>query len=117
MRVDVERDAWQTFLESFGERNKMRQTRLEVINKSGDVGTDFWLEDGLALIGTSLDKDGEDAPQVGIILDGETLRDARHQTRTVSRVRRVGHESDEAGRDASLEVEDESGDVTILRFE
>lgn len=117
MRVDVERERWRTFLESFGERNKTRQTRLEVISKSGDVGTDFWLEDGLPLIGANLDKDGEDAPQVEIILDGATMCDARHLTRTVSRVRRMGHETGDAGRDTSLEVEDEGGNVTILRFE
>lgn len=116
MRVDIERHAWPSFLESFGERNKMRPTRLGVISKAGEVSTDFWLEDGLSLIGTSLDADGEDAPHVEIMLDGGTSHDHRHFTHTVAHVRRVGHEGD-AGRDATLEFEDEEGNVTILRFE
>ena len=117
MRVDVERQAWPTFLEEFGERNKMRPTRLEVISKSGGVSTDFWLEDGLPLIGTALDKDKEVAPQIEIILDGGSTRDYRHLTHAVAHVNRVAYEAPDAGPDAALEVEDRDGNVTILRFE
>ena len=117
MRADVKRSEWPTFLQEFGERNKMRPTRLEVTSKSGEVSTDFWLEDGLPLMGTSLDSDGEDAPHVHIMLDGDTSHDARHLTHAVARVRRVGREAGDIGRDIALEVEDEGGSVTILRFE
>ena len=117
MRVDVERHAWQTFLAEFGERNKLRSTRLEVIGKSGETGTDFWLEDGLPLIGTSLDTDGEDGPHVEIMLDGARSHDSSHLTHAVARVRRVGYEAGDAERDNALEVEDKDGNVTILRFE
>jgi hypothetical protein len=117
MRVDVERQAWQKFLDGFGERNKARLTRLEVISKSGEVTTDFWLEDGLTLAGTTLDKDGEGAPQVEIILDGGNAQDNSHMTRTVARAQRVGCEADASGHDTALEVEAEDGNVTILRFE
>ncbi len=117
MRVDVERQAWQTFLAEFSERNKMRPTRLEVISKSGETETDFWLEAGLPLIGTSLDTNGEDAPHIEIMLDGAGSHDVNHLTHAVARVRRVGYEAGDAGRDNALEVEDEDGNMTILRFE
>jgi hypothetical protein len=117
MRADVERSEWQTFLDGFGERNKTRPTRLEVISRSEGVSTDFWLEDGLALSGAVLDKDVEGAPHVEIMLDGCKLHDNRHLTRTVSRVRRLGYEESDGGRDDALEVEDEESNITILRFE
>ena len=117
MRVDVERQAWRMFLTQFGERNRMRPTRLEVIGKSGETETDFWLEDGLPLRGTSLDTEGCDAPHVEIMLDGATSHAASHLTHAVARVRRLGYEALDAEHDNALEVEDEDGKVTILRFE
>jgi hypothetical protein len=117
MQVDVERQGWQKFLDGFSERNKARLTRLEVISKSGEVTTDFWLEDGLTLAGASLDKDVEGAPQVEIILDCGNAQDHSHMTRTVTRAQRVVCEADASGHDTALEVEDQDGNVTILRFE
>ena len=116
MRVDVERREWRTFLDVFGERNRDRPTRLEVINKSGDVSTDFWLEDGLTLTGTTLDRDGEGAPRVEIMLDGCRPEVSRHMTRTIARARRLWREEGEDGRDSALEVEDGEGYITVLRF-
>ncbi|HKS28689.1 MAG TPA: hypothetical protein VJS44_12760 [Pyrinomonadaceae bacterium] len=115
MRVDVQRREWQPFLEGFGERNNTRPTRLQVINESGEVETDYWLEDGLTLAGTTLDKDGGGAPRIEIILNGGKSQDSR-MTRTIAQVRRLGHEED-GERDIALEVEGKDGNVTILRFE
>lgn len=117
MRDDIERGQWASCLAEFNARNQTRPTRLEVIGQAGAVASDFWLAEGLPLAGISLDPDGADAPQVAIMLDGQTADAARHLTHTVIDVRQVRREFGADGREAVLEIEDKDGLTTILRFE
>ena len=113
MRLNIEPSVLKTDLIAFGNRNKMRPTRLEVLDPSRDVESDFWLEDGLLLSGIDLDVDGKTGPYVEIMLRSQAKN---HMTHSVAAVKRVSLETNE-GVDESLEIEDAAGTVTIVRFE
>ncbi len=117
MRDDIQREQWDEYIKEFSERNSMRPTRLEVMGQPGAFESDFWLEGGLPLAGISLEPEGEGAPQIEIMLGGEANHAARHMTHTVSGVQRVVRETGEDGREATLELEDKEGAITILHFE
>lgn len=117
MQKEIERSRWDTFFNEFSERNQMRPTRLEIIGRADEVASDFWLEDGVPLSGVSLEPEGDGAPSVQIMLDGNAAQDTRHLTHNVTGVRRVRCGTGENGRDDSLEIEDQDGAMTILRFE
>ena len=95
---------WQDFLRYFGDKNKGRPTRLGVF----DNGNDYWLEDGLRLIGVDLDP-GKASPSVQIMLGNFT-----HTIREVSRL--TFHLSNDGNSDG-VDVTDAEGRVAMLRFE
>jgi hypothetical protein len=117
MRDDIPNTEWNKYLEGFSERNRTRRTRLEVIGGTGQVESDFWLEDGIPLAGVTLEAWAYEGPRIQIMLDAETARSATHMTHTVSAVRRVGRELNDGGGEVALELEDKEGATTILRFE
>jgi hypothetical protein len=108
--------SWQSDLAAFGKRNNLRPTRLEVLGPGREADSDFWLEDGLLLAGIDLDTDGERGPCVEIMLQQPFASSGNHMTHTVARVKRLGLETTD-GRDATLEIEDGEGSVTIMHFE
>jgi hypothetical protein len=114
-RENVERGEWPTYLREFDRRNRNRPTRLEVIGKPW-AETDYWLEDGLPLVGLSLETTGADGPRVALMLDGAAAAGSGHMTHTVSRVRRVTRSLTEDGRDEGLEIEGANGLTTVLHF-
>ena len=116
MRKTIEPSDWQTNLAEFGERNKMRSTRLEVLGAARDVESDFWLEDGLLLAGITLEMDRDRDPSVEIMLRVPAGATHGHMTHTVAGVKRVELNTAD-GRDEALEIEDKEGAVTIMRFE
>ncbi len=87
MRKNIESLSWQSDLAAFGERNNMRPTRLEVLGPTGEVATDFWLEDGLLLAGIGLDPDGERGTCIEIMLQAAAAPGKNHMTHTVAGVR------------------------------
>lgn len=113
MRQTIEPSSLKTDLIAFGARNNLRPTRLEVLGPTKDVESDFWLEDGLLLSGIDLDVDGKSGPYVEIMLQSHTKN---HMTHSIAGVKRVALDTNE-GIDESLEIEDASGAVTIVRFE
>lgn len=115
MRKNIEPLSWQADLAAFGKRNNLRPTRLEVLGPASEVESDFWLEDGLLLAGIDLDtaKTGTD---IEIMLQAPTASGKNHMTHTVAGVKRLELETAD-GRDKALEIEDEEGRVTIMRFE
>ena len=113
MRLTIEPSALKADLIAFGARNNLRPTRLEVIGPSKDVESDFWLEDGLLLSGIDLDLDGKCGPCIEIMLQSHAQN---HMTHSIAAVKRVELETNQ-GIDESLEIEDASGTVTIMRFE
>ena len=116
MRKNIEPSSWQANLSDFGERNKLRATRLEVFGRAREVESDFWLEDGLLLSGIALEMDSEHGPSLEIMLQVPTVPTGNHMTHTISGVKRVGLETVD-GRDEVLEIEDKEGAVTIMHFE
>jgi hypothetical protein len=116
MRTNIEPLLWQANLSDFGERNKMRQTRLEVLGPDREVESDFWLEDGLLLAGIAMEMDRERGPSIEIMLGAPAAPSGEHMTHTVNGVNRVELETVD-GRDEALEIEDKEGAVTIMRFE
>jgi hypothetical protein len=113
MRHIIEPSSLKTDLMAFGARNNLRPTRLQVLGQSKGVESDFWLEDGLLLSGIDLDMDGKCGPFIEIMLQSQ---DQNHITRSIASVKRVELETNQ-GIDESLEIEDEAGAVTIMRFE
>jgi hypothetical protein len=115
MRQEVKRDDWEVFLREFGERNRRRPTRLEVIGQTRDE-SDYWLENGLPLSGVTLETECEGSPRVEIMLDTGTAKDSRHMTHTVCGVRRVARYLRADGFCERLEIEDGDGALTLLRL-
>ena len=113
MRHIIDPLSMKTDLITFGARNNLRPTRLQVLGPAKDVESDFWLEDGLLLSGIDLDLDGKGGPYIEIMLQSQ---DQNHMTRSIAAVKRVELETNQ-GIDESLEIEDAAGAVTIMRFE
>ena len=113
MRHTIEPSSLETDLIAFGARNNLRPTRLEVLGPAKDVESDFWLEDGLRLFGIDLDLDGKCGPYIEIMLETQAQK---HMTHSIAAVKRVELETNQ-GIDDSLEIEDASGAMTIVRFE
>jgi len=116
MRKNINPLSWQQDLTDFGQRNKMRPTRLEVLGRPKELESDFWLEEGMLFTGMALEIDTERGPSVEMMLQVPAAPTRDHMTHTVTGVRRVALETVN-GRDETLEIEDKEGVVTIMRFE
>jgi hypothetical protein len=110
---EVERGRWAGFFDEFSKRNRSRATRLETF---GDLGAQEE-ERNLPLNGISVEGAGTGAPRIEIMLGGESPKDGRHLTHTITRAARVTPKTDADGRDEALEIEDADGVKTLLRFE
>lgn len=111
------RHNWTTFLETFSRQNHNRPTRIGVFEGEPGAMTDYWLEDGLPLGGIDLDPRGDGAPIIEIMFWDREQKDARHFTHTISKVRFVKIILSSSGESDGLDIEDEHGAITILRFE
>ena len=99
-------DRWESFLKYYSSENKGRKTRLGVFERDGDVVDDYWIEDGLALLGIDADPNGK---AVEILLEG--------YSHTVADARSLAVHYFQNGREDGLDIADEKGRTTILRFE
>lgn len=113
MRQTIDVSSLKTDLLTFGARNNLRPTRLEVLGPAKDVESDYWLEDGLLLSGIDLELDGKCGPYIQIMLQSQAQK---HMTHSIAAVKRVELETSE-GVDDCLEIEDAAGTVTIMHFE
>ncbi|MGE3467533.1 MAG: DUF5335 family protein [Pyrinomonadaceae bacterium] len=92
----------------YTEQNKERPTRLGVFKNDSAVVTDYWLEDGLPLVGIDIDTHG-DMPAIQIM-----LREFQHTVKGVTHLRvHFTFDGDEDG----LDITNSEGNTTILRFE
>lgn len=100
-------------LKIFGERNESRLTRLGVFIPENNTMQDYWLEDGLPLMGIDTENEGEINIEIMLGKEG----DERHLTHSIKNAKTIKIElSVEAEKDG-LEITDAGGKVTILRFE
>ena len=99
---------WQTFLLFYSEQNKGRKTRLGVFEREGDVLTDYWIEDGLELVGVDIDPGGG-VPTIMILLDG--------YSHAIVNVHHLDVHYSNSSEDDGLDIASGTGDTAILRFE
>ena len=116
MRTNIEPSSWQTKLSDFGKRNSLRPTRLEVLGPDREVVSDFWLEDRLLFAGMVLEMDGDRGSSVQIMLQAPAGATHGHMTHTIAGVKRLAMDRANSP-DEGLELEDNEGAVTIMRFE
>ncbi len=113
MNVAIEQNQLAAYFEEFNRRNRWRATRLLAATKA----LEFSAKGTMLLVGVSLDADPEGATRIHIMLGVQCARGASNQTFTLSGVRRVSHECGDDGNVNSLEIEDEQGETSQLRFE
>lgn len=109
---NIERDAWAGYLKEFNSRNESRPTWLQVFGESGAQSE----EQGLPLLGISLEERGADAPRVQIMLGGHDAIESRHLTHMVTGVESLIPKVGADGRDESIEFVDKHGEASLLIF-
>ena len=98
---------WREFLKNFSSRHEGERTRLGVFEIHDGVVNDLWIEDGAPLVGIDIDtKDGKRT--IGIALEH-----FRHSIENVTTITQINGETVEGG----LDIRDDEGKTTILRFE
>ena len=112
MKDNIEREGWARYLNQFNERNKARPTWLQVFGEAGAQSE----EQGLLLVGISLEEKGTDAPRVQIMLGGHDAVEARHLTHMISNVERVTPQIGTDGRDDAIEFVNKQGEASLLIF-
>ena len=108
----IERDTWARYLNEFTSRNESRPTWLQVLGEAGAQSE----EQGLPLVGISLEEKGADAPRVQIMLGEHNAINSRHLTHSVSGVEWVMPQVGADGRDEAIEFVDKHGEASLLIF-
>jgi len=104
----IEKSDWKEFLQNFSRRHRGERTRLGVFEIRDGVVNDLWIEDGVPLIGIDVDtKEGRRT--VGIAFEH-----FRHSIENVSKITPV---NDAEAVDEGLDIQDDEGKTTALRFE
>lgn len=116
MKEKLNLEQWVEAISRFSEINRNRLTRIEVMGRIGDLERDYWLENGLPLMGIGVDMKGQNGPLIQIMLEAKNA-DGGHLTRVISNARTVTVELGYEGQFDSLQIEDMEGAKTILRFE
>lgn len=112
MKNSIERKAWASYLTQFNQRNKLRPTWLQVFGESGAQSE----EQGLPLMGISLEERGGNAPRVQIMLGGNNPIQIGHLTHVMANVDRITPQIGTDGRDEALEFVDKHGESSLLIF-
>lgn len=112
MKDNLEREAWASYLTQFNKRNQSRPTWLQVFGEAGAQSE----EQGLPLVGISIEEKGADAPRVQIMLGGHDAIETRHLTHMISNVERVTPQVGTDGRDDAIEFIDRQGEASLLIF-
>jgi len=99
---------WRTFLDAYSAMNAGRRTRLGIFEMNKDVVNDYWIEDGLPLVGLSVEADG--AMHSVQIMIGEMTHSVRDAVKLTVHFTNTGYED-------GLDILDRDHRMTILRFE
>ncbi len=108
MKAMNPKENWTEFLKFYGKANTRRATRIGLYQVTAGIANDYWIEDGLPLLGLDVDFD-DGLPVVQIMLDGFT-----HVVRDVRSLRPV-YSAD--GSEDGIDLVREGGSTTVLRFE
>jgi hypothetical protein len=117
MNAAIERHNWSRFISLFGEQNRLRPTRIGVFEGPPDAMEDFWLEDGVPLMGIDIDAHGRDAPDIEIMLGSAGKPGNGHLTHVVEGAVFVKIILSASGNADSLEIQGRDGRTTVLQFE
>jgi hypothetical protein len=112
MKDNIERNAWAQYLAKFSKRNESRPTWLQVFGEAGAQSE----ENGLPLVGITLEAKGADAPRVQIMLGGHDAIETRHLTHVITNVECVAPQIGADGRDEAIEFVDKEGEASLLIF-
>lgn len=107
---------WSELLDLFSRRAAGKPTRLGVFVEEERGYQDLWVEDGLPLAGISVDTDSGDT-DVELMFKGREDSVGDHYTHSVRRVREVAVRMASDPLDDTLEIVDQDGKRTLLRFE
>src|SRR5687768_1998226 len=99
MNTAAKQHIWKNFLTFYGEQNSGRATRLGVFEGEND----YWLENGLPLIGLDIDTHGE-MPTVEIMLE--------NFTHTIKNAQKLKINFSRNGSDDGLDITDAEGRTT-----
>lgn len=113
MKENIDRDAWSRYLNKFTKRNQSRPTWLQVFGEGGAQSE----EQGLQLMGISLEEKGAAAPRVQIMLGRHDAIEPRHLTHMITDVEWVIPQVGPDGRDLAIEFVDKRGETSLLIFQ
>ncbi len=103
----IDQTKWAPFLQEYCAQHKGRPTRLGVFEMAKGIFNDYWIEDGLPLVALdTYTKDGK--TRLDIIFENFT-----HSIAGVTKL----DEIDVDGGDHGLDITEEEGRTTVMRFE
>ena len=105
------------FFKLFSDQFRLRPTRIGVFEGEPGSLVDYWLEDGLPLIGIDVDTKGENSPTIQIMLGKADDPGTKLMTHVVKDTRSAKIVLSADGSDDGLEIRDKKGRTTFLRFE
>lgn len=108
MKATAAKLEWTDFLKLYSQKNDGRPTRLGTFENDNGTIIDYWIEDGLPLVGIDIDP-GQDMPIVEIMVGG--------LTHTVKDATKVSFHFTNNGTEDGIDIVDATGKTTILRFE
>lgn len=118
MNITTRNQKWLKLLSLFSEQNAMRPTRVSVFEGEPGAMSDYWLEDGLPLLGIDVDtRADQETPTVEIMLGSISGESGSHMTHSVPGARFARIVLSASGETDGLDIEDFEGKTTILRFE
>jgi hypothetical protein len=112
MKEYIDRSVWINYFNEFTRRNQSRPTQLEVFGENGAQKE----ECGLPFAGISLER-GNGAPDVEIMFGSNGAVGRRHLTHVIANVQQITPKRGPDGRDEALEIVDNHGEKSLLRFE
>jgi len=103
----INKTDWTAFMQEYGSRNEGRPTRLGVFEMSTGMANDYWIEDGLPLVGLDVYLNNG-STRVDILFENYT-----HSIDNAATLVEV----DSDGADYGLDISDAEGNTTVMRFE
>jgi hypothetical protein len=103
----IDQSNWKSFLKKFAAVNEGKPTRLGFMEMHGDVANDYWIEEGLPLVGLDV-YPSKGHFRVDIIFDNFT-----HSIDGATKLVEVGSDDVNYG----LDILDAEGNTAVLRFE
>ena len=112
MKDYIDSSVWINYFNEFTRRNQSRLTQLEVFGENGAQRE----ERGLPFAGISLGR-GNGVHNVEIMFGGNGAGRLRHLTHVIADVHQITPKRGLDGRDEALEIVDDQGEKSLLRFE